>query len=411
MRSKGRQPEPSFEVKSIIWDAAATVGKDNLAAIERQVDYELERRRKGDQEDLHENTPDIRTIKRIVNKDINELPPEVVLAKLPEHVWLLRNDCPLIKQLSERKTQQAANLLIIEAKHKHNDDLVVVLQDWRDRFALVPAMPFVRAFRGEFDEVWNPRSDGSYKPPLHVKCRGGSSYIIPGWSERSFVPWSWNREDFETRALYRCLREHLANAPLGQYWQSWEDTATHYKDSCLLVWSSILREVEKLSPPILAPLSPEEQSGATIENKDVADSVYEAITWQMSENSRSLPREYPFSDWREVEPDYEIFQSLYQPNRQVAPVWTGTVSFGASTLVSIRANREWNVDRIDSALKRPVAALRDDLLKKYTASKELNAIIGLENQVAELQKSLEYEFDLLLTKRILPGKCRACPDA
>ena len=79
--------------------------------------------------------------------------------------------------------------------------------------------------------------------------------------------------------------------------------------------------------------------------------------------------------------------------------------------MSFTASREWNADRVDSVLKRPVAALRGDLLKKYAASEQLKAIIGFENQVTELQRSLEYEFDLLLTKRILPGKCRACPDA
>ncbi len=96
-----RKAEPSFELKLIIWDVAVTVGTNNLQAIVRQLDYELEKRRKSEEEYFFEDTPDERTIRRIIEKDINALMPEVVISKLPQQVWHLRNDYTDIKQLSE----------------------------------------------------------------------------------------------------------------------------------------------------------------------------------------------------------------------------------------------------------------------------------------------------------------------
>jgi len=96
-----RKREPSWELKTIIWDIAATAGSNNIEAILRQLDYELERHRKDKDEYFSEDTPDRRTIKRIIENDINALTPEVVISKLPQHVWHLRNDYTDIKQLSE----------------------------------------------------------------------------------------------------------------------------------------------------------------------------------------------------------------------------------------------------------------------------------------------------------------------
>ncbi len=101
-----RKPEPSFTLKQIIWDIAATVGTDNFSAIYREVDKKL--RQLHNEEELYEDeTPDIRTLHRIIEIDINRLPPEVVIAKLPRHTWHLRNDYEAIEQLAESvKTQQ-----------------------------------------------------------------------------------------------------------------------------------------------------------------------------------------------------------------------------------------------------------------------------------------------------------------
>jgi hypothetical protein len=38
-----KKSQPSFELKKIIWDIAATVGKDKPAEIQRQLDIELEK--------------------------------------------------------------------------------------------------------------------------------------------------------------------------------------------------------------------------------------------------------------------------------------------------------------------------------------------------------------------------------
>ena len=38
-----RKMEPSFEIKKIIWDVAATMGLSNYSAIWREADYQLER--------------------------------------------------------------------------------------------------------------------------------------------------------------------------------------------------------------------------------------------------------------------------------------------------------------------------------------------------------------------------------
>lgn len=99
-----RKPEPSFEMKKRIWEIAATVGKDNLVQIQRQLDHELWKA------EIREDTPDIRTIKRIV-REINDLPQQIVVAKLPAHVWLLRDDYETIKQLVKGGTTGQAGVV------------------------------------------------------------------------------------------------------------------------------------------------------------------------------------------------------------------------------------------------------------------------------------------------------------
>ena len=94
-----RKPEPSFSLKQIIWDIAANADTDNFSAIYREVDEKLRQLHK--KEELYqEETPDIRTLHRIIEIDINRLSPEVVVAKLPRYVWHLRSDYAAIKQLA-----------------------------------------------------------------------------------------------------------------------------------------------------------------------------------------------------------------------------------------------------------------------------------------------------------------------
>jgi hypothetical protein len=86
-----RKVEPSFSLKQIIWDIAATISRDNYSAIRREVEQKLRQLHKND-ELWEDELPDIRVLRRIVDLDIQRLPREVVVSKLPRHVWLLRND-------------------------------------------------------------------------------------------------------------------------------------------------------------------------------------------------------------------------------------------------------------------------------------------------------------------------------
>lgn len=113
-----RKPEPSFRLKQIIWDIAASDATDNLSAIYREVDYRLEKLREEDK--LFEDVPEERKVRDIIRLDIQRLHPEVVVAKLPKHVWRLRNDYEAIEQLAEGlKTQQEApTKTVIEQKQE-----------------------------------------------------------------------------------------------------------------------------------------------------------------------------------------------------------------------------------------------------------------------------------------------------
>ncbi len=92
-----RKKEPSFKLKMLIWDKVATIGK-KPEAILRELDIELQRFREEGK--FYEDTPDVRTIKRIIERDINQLKPEVVIAKLPRYVWHLRDDYEAVEALA-----------------------------------------------------------------------------------------------------------------------------------------------------------------------------------------------------------------------------------------------------------------------------------------------------------------------
>ncbi|MFC1938180.1 hypothetical protein ACFLVS_05340 [Chloroflexota bacterium] len=99
-----RKKEPSFKVKTIIWDKAVTTGK-KPEVILRELENELRRLYK--EEDFYEEAPEVRTIKRIIEEDINLLSPEVVIVKLPPHVWHLRNDYESIKSLAKNTLRKS----------------------------------------------------------------------------------------------------------------------------------------------------------------------------------------------------------------------------------------------------------------------------------------------------------------
>lgn len=98
-----RKPEPSFSLKKIIWDIAASSTTNNFAAIYREVDHRLHvLRREGK---LFEDMPEERKVRDIIRLDIQRLQREVVVAKLPRHVWPLRNDYEAICQLAEESIE------------------------------------------------------------------------------------------------------------------------------------------------------------------------------------------------------------------------------------------------------------------------------------------------------------------
>ena len=84
-----KKAEPTFRLKKKIWDAAAKLGKQKYNAIQRELDNSLEKLRQDGS--FFEDTPDVRTIKKIV-QEINDLSPDVVIHELPQHVWHLRSD-------------------------------------------------------------------------------------------------------------------------------------------------------------------------------------------------------------------------------------------------------------------------------------------------------------------------------
>lgn len=105
-----RKPEPTWELKVIVWDIAAR-GESNFVAIQKQVDYELERHRQGNAGiEIFEDTPDPRTIKKIITEDINKIPIESVVATLPRHLWKLRKDHDEILRFAEQSSAEKSDL-------------------------------------------------------------------------------------------------------------------------------------------------------------------------------------------------------------------------------------------------------------------------------------------------------------
>ena len=105
-------------MKKIIWTIAAKVGKDKMAAIQKQLEYDLEKRRKGLK--LHEDTPDARTISKIL-KELDRLDVDVLKADLPPYVWKLRSDYEtIVKSEAEQRLESAKKLKleVISSSHE-----------------------------------------------------------------------------------------------------------------------------------------------------------------------------------------------------------------------------------------------------------------------------------------------------
>jgi hypothetical protein len=117
----------SFETKALIWDLAATEQPYNLASIQRRLEKKLDDL--VDKGELLEDAPDARTIKRVIEEDINGLSQETVIFKLKPHIWRLRKDVEQIKKLAEKHStekQSKASPMAGERWDKHFGDLVNV---------------------------------------------------------------------------------------------------------------------------------------------------------------------------------------------------------------------------------------------------------------------------------------------
>lgn len=112
-----RKPELSFELKMIVWELAAAVGK-KPEVIRNQLDSKLEKLRK--ETEFFEATPDVRTIRRIISKDISELSREFVIAKLPSYMWSIRKDYHELKRLASIQQQPAERLSVVEWREQLN---------------------------------------------------------------------------------------------------------------------------------------------------------------------------------------------------------------------------------------------------------------------------------------------------
>ena len=155
-----RKPEPSLKLKMMIWDIAAAVGK-KPEAIRKQLDYDLEKLRRQEDEEFYEDAPDVRTIRRIIEKDINELPQEFVMAKLPSYMWHLRQDYENLKLFIEGgKTPDEAGRLIGKAveetvlRSSPDSELaqrLEVSETEKSELREKRAAPQVRALEGLFD--------------------------------------------------------------------------------------------------------------------------------------------------------------------------------------------------------------------------------------------------------------------
>lgn len=93
-----RSPKLSWQMISKILEFAAVLGKDNLAAIQRSMDTWVNGL--PVEERPMETAPDTRTIRRVIEVDLNKMSPEAVIERLPRSVWSLRKDYDEIKELA-----------------------------------------------------------------------------------------------------------------------------------------------------------------------------------------------------------------------------------------------------------------------------------------------------------------------
>lgn len=122
-----RKPDLSWQMKQTIWDLAAKLGEEELQAIQTSLD------RIREKDELKEDVPDTRTIKRIIG-ELQSLPIPV-LKSLPEHIWLLRRDYKEIAQPKEQaptksEPDELVVPLLMQRTKEHQDRLLKLVRDW-----------------------------------------------------------------------------------------------------------------------------------------------------------------------------------------------------------------------------------------------------------------------------------------
>lgn len=190
------EPEPSDELKAIIWDVVARVGKGNWDAVRKALAGEIERR--GDESGVVGHLPEIGVIRRIVEEDLNELPQDRAFSTLPPHVWALRADYEELKGRARDSgaAAGAAGPAAGQAGQEHLEEIRGLIADWTSHLK-TPAI----------DEVTLESTD-STRP-------------------------------MRDSPLYGSLKEHLALPSLWVDYAVWQDRFDLYLDDCKHLWRAV----------------------------------------------------------------------------------------------------------------------------------------------------------------------------
>jgi hypothetical protein len=128
-----RNPDPSWDLKCIIWDLSAKLGKEKYAAIQRTLD------RLYGRGELQEDVPDWRTIKGVI-AELQSLPIPV-LRTLEEHLWLLREDYEGVPESLQGHSGQGKAATHVTDKHSQHEELLVSGLKALRRFPLGADLP------------------------------------------------------------------------------------------------------------------------------------------------------------------------------------------------------------------------------------------------------------------------------
>lgn len=144
-----------WEVKLVIWDAAVT--NNTFEAAKRTLEGRF---KELAAKDIYFDEPDENTIRKIVKIDINALTPEVVIAKLPRHIWSLRNDYEEILKLHKSILGESkpVDTIYMKARDEHLSAILRLLkrvaeQEWGNYESLSDIL-LGDITKGEHDELF-----------------------------------------------------------------------------------------------------------------------------------------------------------------------------------------------------------------------------------------------------------------